>query len=67
MVSIVVERVRITMPDDLRKAVDRQARKQRVSRSALIQKAIRSYLGVSRCEELRPLLEEAYRELGEES
>ncbi|MBI4004431.1 MAG: ribbon-helix-helix protein, CopG family [Candidatus Omnitrophica bacterium] len=48
-------------------AVDRQARKERVSRSALIQKAIRSYLGVSRCEELRPLLKGAYRELREES
>lgn len=55
------------MPVDLRKAVDRRSRKERVSRNSLIQRAVRSYLlGVSRCEELRPLLEEGYRELAAE-
>ena len=51
------------MPADLRKAVNRQSRKERVSPNSLIQKAVRSYLGVSRCGELRLLLEEGYREL----
>ena len=43
-----VEHLNITMPAELREAVDFQAKKERTKRSSLIQKAVRVYLGLSR-------------------
>ena len=62
-----VEHINITIPPDLREAVDHQAQRERTSRSTLIQKAVRVYLGLSRNQALRALLEEGYAELSAES
>ena len=61
------EHLNITMPSELREAVDVQAKKERTKRSSLIQKAVRVYLGLSRRKHLRLLLEEGYRELAGEA
>ena len=61
------EHINITIPPDLREAVDRQAKLERTKRSSLIQKAVRVYLGLSGRKAFRTLLEEEYRELAEES
>lgn len=61
------EHVNITIPSDLREAVDQQARTERTKRSTLIQKAVRVYLGLSRKKALRALLAEGYAELGGEA
>ena len=62
-----VEHINITIPPDLREAVDHQTRRERTRRSTLIQKAVRVYLGLSRKKALRALLEEGYAELATES
>ncbi len=62
-----VEHINITIPPDLRQAVDRQAERERTKRSSLIQRAVRVYLGLSRSKELRALLREGYQELGDEA
>ena len=61
------EHINITIPPDLKEAVDRQAKLERTKRSSLIQKAVRVYLGLSGRKAFRTLLEEEYRELAEES
>ena len=61
------EHINITIPPDLREAVDRQAKQEHTKRSSLIQKAVRIYLGLSKRNTLRTLLEEGYRELGPEA
>lgn len=61
------EHINITIPPELREAVDRQARQEKTKRSSLIQKAVRVYLGLSRQKALRALLEEGYIELVPES
>lgn len=61
------EHINITIPSDLREAVDHQARQEHTKRSSLIQKAVRVYLGLSRRKALRALLEEGYAELGPEA
>ena len=62
-----VEHINITVPPQLREAIDRQAVRERTKRSTLIQKAMRVYLGLSRQTALRTLLEEGYAELGSEA
>ena len=62
-----VEHINITIPTELREAVDRQAQREHTKRSSLIQKAARVYLSLSRRKTLRALLEEEYRELGAEA
>ena len=61
------EHINITIPSDLREAVDRRARQEQTKRSSLIQKAVRIYLGLSQRKALRALLEEGYAELGAEA
>jgi len=61
------EHINITIPPDLREAVDHQAKRERTRRSTLIQKAVRVYLGLSRKKALRTLLEEGYAELASEA
>ena len=61
------EHINITIPPELREAVDQEARHQRTKRSTLIQKAVRVYLGLSRRQALRALLEEGYLELSGEA
>ena len=61
------EHINITIPTDLREAVDQEARREQTRRSTLIQKAVRVYLGVARRRDLRALLEEGYAELSDEA
>jgi metal-responsive CopG/Arc/MetJ family transcriptional regulator len=61
------EHINITIPTELREAVDREAKEKRTKRSTLIQKAVRVYLGLSRRKALRALLTEGYAELAGEA
>lgn len=61
------EHINITIPPELREAVDREAKRKRTKRSTLIQKAVRVYLGMSRRKALRTLLAEGYAELAGEA
>ena len=61
------EHINITIPPDLREAVDHQAKREHTKRSTLIQKAVRVYLVLSRKRALRTLLEEGYAELASEA
>ena len=61
------EHINITIPPELREAIDQQAKRERTKRSSLIQKAVRVYLGLSRRKALRALLEEGYAEMGHEA
>lgn len=61
------EHINITIPSELREAVDRQAQQERTKRSSLIQKAVRVYLGLSKQKALRALLREGYEAMGPES
>jgi len=62
-----VEHINITIPPDLREAVDQQVQREHTRRSTLIQKAVRVYLGLSRKKSLRALLEDGYAELAPEA
>jgi metal-responsive CopG/Arc/MetJ family transcriptional regulator len=61
------EHINITIPPDLREAVDQQAQREQTRRSTLIQKAVRIYLGLSRQKSFRALLKEGYAELSPEA
>lgn len=54
----------ITFPENLKTALDREARKEHTKRSTLIQKAVRVYLDLKRRRALRDLMIEGYREMG---
>ena len=62
-----VEHINITIPPQLREAVDQQAKREKTKRSSLIQKAVRVYLGLAKNRQLRALLQEGYQELNEEA
>lgn len=61
------EHINITIPPELREAVDREAEHRGTKRSTLIQKAVRIYLGLSHRKAFRTLLEEGYAELSGEA
>ncbi len=61
------EHINITMPTELREAVDRVAKRERTKRSTLIQKAVKVYLGLSARKAMRALLKEGYAELAPEA
>ena len=61
-----MEHLSITFPQDLRRILDREARREGTKRSTLIQKAVRIYLRLKRRNALAQLLREGYRELGPE-
>ncbi len=61
------EHINITIPPQLREAVDQQAKREKTKRSSLIQKAVRVYLGLAKNRQLRALLQEGYQELNEEA
>ncbi len=61
------EHINITIPPDLREAVDREVRQRRTKRSTFIQKAVKVYLGLSRRKAMRALLEQGYAELSDEA
>ena len=53
----------ITFPEDLKRELDREAKKQSIGRSTLIQKAVRVYLELKRRNEEKYLLREGYQEM----
>ena len=61
------EHINITIPTELREAVDQEAKRERTKRSTLIQKAVRVYLGLSRRQAFRKSLEAGYTELADEA
>ena len=62
-----MEHLSITFPEDLRRALDLEAKRERTKRSTLIQKAVRVYLRLKRRTALAGLLKEGYREMAGEA
>ncbi len=50
----------ITFPEDLKIALDREAKRENTKRSTLIQTAVRVYLGLKKHKELSALMREGY-------
>ena len=50
----------ITFPDDLKIALDREAKQEHTKRSTLIQTAVRVYLGLKKRKELTGRMREGY-------
>lgn len=62
-----MEHLSITFPENLREALDREAEREHLKRSTLIQKAVRVYLGLKRRKTLTELLREGYEEMATET
>jgi metal-responsive CopG/Arc/MetJ family transcriptional regulator len=58
-----MEHLSITFPEDLRHALDHEARLEKTKRSTLIQKAVRVYLKLKRQGQMDALLKEGYEEM----
>ena len=61
------EHVNITLPEELKNALDREAQRERVGRSTLIQKAVQLYLDLARRRLLTRRLREGYLEMAGEA
>ena len=57
-----MEHLSITFPEDLREALDREAKKEHTKRSTLIQKAVKVYLDMKKHNEINKLMKEGYAE-----
>ncbi len=62
-----VEHLNITLPMELREALDHEARREHTKRSTLIQKAVAFYLRVAEKASLKELLKEGYLETAAEA
>ena len=62
-----MEYLNITFPEDLKQALDREAKRERTKRSTLIQKAVKVYLELKRRKKMVTLLKEGYQEMAGES
>ena len=62
-----VEYLNITLPIQLKEALDQEARREHTKRSTLIQKAVSLYLRVAEKKSLRELLKEGYVEMAAET
>lgn len=62
-----VEHLNITLPVQLKKALDGEARREHMKRSSLIRKAVTLYLRVAEKTSLRELLKEGYTETASEA
>ena len=58
-----MEHLSITFPQDLRKALDRQARQEKTKRSTLIQKAVKIYLRLTQRRDEARLMRMGYHEM----
>ena len=58
-----MEHLSITFPENLRKALDREAEREGTKRSTLIQKAVRIYLELKQRKATSDLLREGYQEM----
>ncbi len=50
----------ITFPEDLKEALDREAKREHTQRSTLIQKAVRAYLEFKKQKSLHDLMKQGY-------
>lgn len=57
----------ITFPEDLKKALDHEAKDQKTKRSTLIQRAVKVYLNLKKRGTLNDLLREGYEEMADVS
>ena len=62
-----MEHLNITFPEDLKRALDREAKSEQTGRSTLIQKAVKVYLELKRRQATRNLLKEGYEEMASAS
>lgn len=62
-----VEHVNITLPHQLKIALDKEAHRERLGRSTLVQKAIQLYLDLMRRRLLTQKLREGYAEMAGEA
>ena len=62
-----VEHVNITLPNQLKRALDKEAERERIGRSTLIQKALQLYLNLLRRKMLTQRLREGYVEMAGEA
>ena len=62
-----VEHVNITLPNQLKAALDKEAERERIGRSTLIQKALQLYLNLLRRKLLTQRLREGYLEMAGEA
>jgi len=62
-----VEHLNITLPMDLKEALDHEVEREHTKRSTLIQKAVALYLRVAEKKSLRELLKEGYVEMAAEA
>ena len=53
----------ITFPEDLKVALDREAKQEHTKRSTLIQTAVRVYLGMKKRKELNERMKQGYLEM----
>jgi len=53
----------ITFPEDLKAALDKEAKREHIKRSTLIQKAVRVYLELKKRQETQNLLRDGYQEM----
>ena len=58
-----MEYLSITFPADLRQALDKEAKREHIKRSTLIQKAVRVYLQLKKQQGVKNLLCEGYQEM----
>lgn len=58
-----VEHLNITLPNQLRVALDKEAEREKIGRSTLIRKAVQLYLDLVRRRELTQRLREGYAEM----
>ena len=56
-----MEYLSITFPSDLKEALDREAKREHLKRSTLIQKAVRVYLHLKKKESAKNLIREGYQ------
>ena len=62
-----VEHINITLPPNLKLALDKEVKKTKTKRSTLIQKAVVVYLNLNRKKQLQQDLAEGYLEMTDET
>ncbi len=62
-----VQHLNITLPIELKEALDQEVRREQTKRSTLIQKAVALYLRVAQKASLKELLKEGYIEMAAEA
>jgi metal-responsive CopG/Arc/MetJ family transcriptional regulator len=58
-----MEHLSITFPEELKRELDLEAKREHIKRSTLIQKAVRVYLQLKRQHTVKNLLREGYQEM----